>query len=79
MFLWEMPPLRSHATEIELPFAVDIWSESKSTIEARIATFGDLTLARECFHTCKARYPGKVLTLRHGMQVILSNEYEMKR
>jgi hypothetical protein len=57
----------------ELQFRIETWTE-RDSIEQCLAVLSDLVLARQCFDICRARFPKKRMTLRHGARVIMNSD-----
>ena len=58
------------APDQELPYAIELWDESRSVVEKVLARAFTLSLAREIFRVALQENPGRRIALRQGERLI---------
>lgn len=59
--------------EEELPYAVELWNDSRTGVEKILARAFRLSLARAIFRTALEESPGRRIVLRHGDRIVEDN------
>lgn len=57
----------------ELPYAVELWNESRTGVEKILARAFRLSLARAIFLAALQESPGRRVVVRHGERIIEDN------
>jgi hypothetical protein len=65
------PPIANK--DDELPYAVELWDETRSDIEKILARAFKMSLARAIFRAALEENPGRKVTLRHAGRVVEDN------
>lgn len=64
---------RSPAHDEELPYAVELWDESRRQVEKILARAFRVSLARAIFRAALDENPGRRIVLRHGERIVEDN------
>ena len=54
----------------DLPYAVELWTLDRGTVERVLARAGSASLAQAIFAAAQTEHVGRRITLRHGDEVV---------
>ena len=58
----------------DLAYGIDVWDESGNNLIEHVGRIGDLAVARVAYRQTLAERPGKQVTMRQGIRVVMSTE-----
>lgn len=58
----------------DLPFVVELWDAKASKVERLIARASSGQLARAIFASAQKEFPGRRITVRRGLQIVVDSK-----
>ena len=68
-----MPQQDKASDDAELPYAIELWDETRGRVEKILARAFKISLARAIFRAALDENPGRRVVLRHGERIVEDN------